>query len=218
MNDSRRYTLRSMRRLSLAILLLSALPVTLSHAQGHNHDHGHMQELKADTPTVSDQSLYNISSEWMTIDGQKVTLSSLQGQPRLVAMLYTSCTTACPMIVEDMKGLRSRLPEKLQGQLHITAFSFDPTRDTPERLREFAKKRSLNLQHWSILTPAVASSASELAAALGVKFKKVKDDYIHSNVIFLLNEKGEIVASKEGLGKTSKEFEAAIATLLQKKK
>jgi len=40
---------------------------------------------------------------------------------------------------------------------------------------------------------------AELAASPGVRYKRLKNgDFIHSNVIFLLNSKGEIVAQKEG--------------------
>jgi protein SCO1/2 len=168
------------------------------------------EELKAGAPTITGESLYNLKSEWQHMDGKKIKLSALAGRPRLVAMLYTSCATACPMLVEDMKQIRARLPAEKQKMLDLTVFSFDPARDTPQTLRKFADKRKLDLQTWSLLSPSKPAGATELAAALGVQFKKVKDDYIHSNVIFLLNDKGEIVARKEGLSSQSPEFESAL--------
>jgi protein SCO1 len=166
---------------------------------------------------TSGQSLFNIQSKWKTSDGNEVMLASLKGKNQLVAMLYTSCPTACPMIVEDMNSIRARLPADLQGKLNLAAFSFDPSRDTPDHLKAFVTKRRLDLSYWKLMSPVKDSSANELAAALGVRFKKVKNDYVHSNVLFLLNENGEIVSSKEGLGNKSESFDRAVLDLLKNK-
>ena len=184
-----------------ASLVLSAPAL----ADDHSH-HAHHAAPEAVEAKLSGSSLYNLESSWRDASGKPVALSSLAGRPRLVAMLYTGCKTACPLLVQDMKTLRDKLPKKTQAKISLTVFSLDAQNDTPEHLAAFASKMSLG-ENWALLSPRGAGDVTEIASALGVQYKRLESgDYIHSNVIFLLNEKGEIVAKKEGLKTTSEDF------------
>ena len=51
------------------------------------------------------------------------------------------------------------------------------------------------------MSPASADDTLEMAALLGVKFKKSADgQFAHSNVITILNPEGEIIHQQIGLG------------------
>ncbi len=201
---------------SANIFLVSLVCFGVSaHAHDHEkHAHSAHAAPKAAAAAISGKSLYNIQSKWYDVDNKRTDLKSLGGQPRLVTMLYTSCTSACPMLVDKMKGVVNSLSESEKAKLKMALFSFDPRRDTPKHLKGFAQKQSLNLQNWTLLSPVQEADSTELANALGVQFKKVKDDYIHSNVIFLLDGNGELVASDEGLGKARSQFIAEVKKLL----
>jgi protein SCO1/2 len=164
---------------------------------------GH-HELKA-SPALSGSSVLQLDSSWKTQNGDTIKLSALAGTPRLVVMLYTSCETACPLIVEDLKGITEALTPAQRKKVAVTLFSIDPARDTPAALAAFAKKRHLP-KDWELLT-SDAHTVSELAAALGFRYKRLADgEYIHSNVIFLLNQQGVAIARKEGLKTPAKDF------------
>ncbi len=59
-----------------------------------------------------------------------------KGQAGLVAFVYLDCADACPRthaVFQELDRLAAEDPE-LDGRLVLTTVSFDPVRDTPERL------------------------------------------------------------------------------------
>lgn len=185
-----------MRIVLLFIFIFS--PATFAH---ENHD----DEMKASAP-LSDESILQLGSKWKNQKGEMVNISDLRGKPRLVVMLFTKCETACPLIVEDLKEVAKDISsEKALDKFEVSIFSLDSYRETPESLLDFSKKRKLP-NEWGLFT-ANADAVAELAAALGVRYKRLPNgDFIHSNVIYFLNSKGEIVAQKEGIKTPRGEF------------
>lgn len=160
------------------------------------HDQ-HGAELKATAP-LPGASIFQLESEWKNQKGDSTRLTSLRGSARLIVMLFTKCDTACPLIVEDLKQIASEVEAGRKNKIGVSIFSLDSFRETPESLSAFAVKRKLP-QHWGLFT-SNASAVAELAAALGVRYKRLPDgDYIHSNNIYFLNKNGEVVAQKEGI-------------------
>jgi protein SCO1/2 len=178
------------------------IPLMLVFSQisaAHEGHEGH-EALKAKAP-LPGASVFQLDSEWKNQNGEKTKLSELRGKPRLVAMLYTRCDTACPLIAEDLKETAA----EAGGKTGAAIFSLDSFRETPESLKAFAKKRKLPPE-WELFT-ADADAVAGLAAALGVRYKRLPNgDFLHSNVIYLLNAEGEIVAQKEGIKSPRAEF------------
>lgn len=169
--------------------------------EGHEGHEGHGEEL-ALIPRLSDASVLQLDTSWKNQNEKSTKLSELNGKPRLLVMLYTRCETACPLIVEDLKQIYRKLDSK---KIEVSIFSFDSFKETPKSLLDFATKRKLPSE-WMLYT-ADANAVSELAAALGVRYKRLASgDFIHSNVIFYLNDRGEIAAQKEGLKTSDAEF------------
>lgn len=182
---------------SLALLLF---PQTSFAHGGHEHE----AEMKAEAP-LPGLSVFKLDSKWKNQKGEEVKLSDLRGRPRVVAMLFTRCETACPLIVEDLKKIAEEAGAKKKSPVEVSIFSLDSFRETPESLAAFATKRKLPA-HWGLFT-SNADAVAELAAALGIRYKRLPDgDFIHSNVIFLLNADGEIAARKEGLKTPREDF------------
>lgn len=150
--------------------------------------------------TATDESLFQVESNWTNQNGKKQPLGQLSGKPQLVAMVYTNCQYACPRIIADLKSLESELADWSSNEFGITIISIDPERDTPERLLEYSTDNNLNLDHWTLLH-GDASDVLELANLLGVRYQKTPTgDFSHSNIITLLNAQGEIVHQQNGLG------------------
>jgi protein SCO1/2 len=163
------------------------------------------QELKAGV-VYSDRSLYQLESKWTSDMARDVRLGVLHGKPQLVAMVFTSCEYACPIIVNDLKRIESALPENVRTNVGLLLISFDHERDTPKKLNDFRKRMELPLERWTLLR-GDADDVRELAALLGVNYRKeARGQYAHSNVISLLNTNGEVVFQQSGLNIPTGEF------------
>ena len=153
---------------------------------------------------VSDKSLYQVDSTWTTDAGKEIRLSSLAGHPQVVTMFFTSCEYACPILANDMKKLEAALPEAIRTNVGFVLVTFDSERDTAGALAKYRKIRSIP-EHWTLLT-AGPDDILELAALLGVKFKKdARGQFAHSNLITVLNSEGEIATQQVGLNRDPSE-------------
>ena len=164
-------------------------------------------------PPASGMSVYQLNSHWTDAYGRDIYLKDLEGGPRLIVMLYTRCQSACPLIIEDMKGIVASLPEAQRSKLSISLFSIDSENETTETLRQFAETRKLGT-NWRLFRSG-KSEVSTLAAALGFRYKRLgNNEYVHSNVIYLLNGRGEIIAHKEGFETSRADFAKMILSRL----
>jgi len=144
----------------------------------------------------SDSSIYQLESVWKTESGKETTLNSLKGKKQIMAMIFTSCTYACPLILNDLKKIESALDH---DEADFLLISIDPARDTPEALTAYAKNNKLELKKWRLLT-GDETGISELAAVLGFKYKKEPDgSFSHSNIINVFDENGEVEYQHFGL-------------------
>jgi protein SCO1/2 len=142
----------------------------------------------------SSESLFHIESVFQDQNETKVRLADLKGRPTLVAMFYANCPTVCPRLIVELKGIEERLPEDKRGQLRVVLISFDPERDTPKVLSDFAKNWKMDPQRWQLWSGAVAAS-------LGVRYRSTPEGEIsHSAPIVLLNTEGEIDTRLESPG------------------
>jgi protein SCO1 len=167
---------------------------------GGHHDHSQHTAGGLAMAEPTDMSIYNVHSTWNTQRGEKIKLSDLQGKIQLVAMVYASCEYTCPRIVADMKRIETAVTSQYGDKVGLVLVTIDPARDTPDKLRAFAEKSHLDPNRW-LLLQGQDSDILELAAMLGVQYKKTSDtDFSHSNVITVLNPAGEIVHQQVGLG------------------
>lgn len=166
----------------------------------HKHEH---QTLPATPAALSGDSLYQLESTWRDQNGAVQPLRALAGKPVVAAMIYTSCEFACPLIVRDMLAIQNALGGGGDGAQHaaqFVLFSFDPARDTPAAMRDYAAQKSLPAPRWRLLA-SDDDATLELAVALGVRFQPVGGgDFAHSNIVFVLGCGGEVTHRQEGLG------------------
>jgi len=149
--------------------------------------------VSAPSPTASDAaySVYDLGSRWRDQTGNEVTLASLRGTPRVVAMIYTHCSATCPMIVDAMKRLEARAP----GDAGFVLVSLDPDRDSADRLAAYAREHGLSAR-WTLLT-GTDDAVRDLAAALGTKYRRLSaTELAHTNTITVLDASGSVVAQQ----------------------
>ena len=157
----------------------------------------HANQTTQATSQPSGKSLFNLTGEWQDQAGHAFHFKDLAGKPVLVAMIFTHCQNACPRIMVDLKRIEKAIPAPQSVQFLLV--SMDPERDTPEVLAQFSQEWSVNNRNWTFIT-APEDLVLEIAAVLGVRYQKTAEGgFNHSNLITLLNAKGEIANQQTGL-------------------
>ena len=144
------------------------------------------------------RSLYQAPLAWRNDRGESVTLDRFQGTPVVLTMVFTSCQATCPLTMGKLVEIQKKFDrEKIAAEFVIV--SFDPARDTPERLAAYRKSTNHQNPNWTFLVGSEEDTRM-LAMLLGIKYSRNPEtgDIMHDNKIVLLNGSGEI--SKELLG------------------
>ena len=82
-------------------------------------------------------------------DGNKFTDAQLKGRPWIACFVFTHCAGPCPMMFSKMSGMQKAAAD---ADVKLVSFTVDPTRDTPEVLKEKAKQLDAQPGRWVFLT------------------------------------------------------------------
>jgi protein SCO1/2 len=165
-------------------------------------------------PPLSDRSLFQLDSSWTNDQSASLKLGALGGRPLVITMFFAKCEYACPVLVHDMKKVQAALPPEVRGKIGFVLVSFDTERDTPAALADYRKIHELPA-NWTLLRGA-PDDVLELAALLGVKFKKdVRGQFAHSNILTVLNTGGEVTHQQIGLNQPPDETVKQLVQLLR---
>lgn len=146
------------------------------------------------------ESLDAFDSTFTDQSGHTVTLASYHGRPVVLAMIYTHCTSACPLLLNSLRRLETALPAAQRADTWFVLVTLDPAHDPPDTLRAFAASRGLDLARWRLLRGS-REATTELAAILGVKVREEGDGAIaHSSNLYLLDSQGVVRHTVVGLG------------------
>lgn len=156
------------------------------------------KEKSKQSETIPSNSIFNLSTEWQNQKGETLQLKNLQGKTLVVVMIYTSCKTACPILVAKMKTIEEKIDRKDIEKVSLVLVSIDPETDTPTRLAEFAKINKMDAPQWVFLT-SNKDATQEFANVLSMKYKRISPiDFSHSNIISIFKPNGQLVSQEEG--------------------
>jgi cytochrome c peroxidase len=149
---------------------------------------------------------------------QPLSLQTLFGQKLVVlSFIYTLCGDAqgCPMASMTLAQTAKRLAARkdLAAQLRFISVSFDPARDTPEVLEDYARHFRPQGFDWRF----VAAAPAEMGALLGgyrQDLQREGGELAHSLRVFLIDPQGRIRNEYTSGFLDSKLLGADIETLL----
>lgn len=155
-------------------------------------------EREVKTENLS-KSVFQLDTDWENQDGQKIKLADLKGKTLVMAMIYTSCKTACPRLTAEMKEIEQNLGKYDPQKVRLVLVSIDPEVDTPEKMKDYLKQNDFNGEQWVFLRSDDAGTR-EFANVLSVKYKQISPvDFSHSNIISVFSDQGVLTFQKEGL-------------------
>ena len=139
---------------ALALFLCCA---TRARAQ-HSHEQ-HVHEQQQQTPAQTSEKFTRTSASY---DVPDVTLTDMNGArvrlasalaydgPVFLQFIFTTCPTICPVMSSTLSSAQEKLGTDA-ARVRMVSISIDPEQDTPERLREYARKFKAGPQ-WMFLT------------------------------------------------------------------
>lgn len=179
---------------------------------------GHRTDPQRDEPATAAESasetagasIYALDLSLVDDGGRSLRLADLRGQTIVAAMMYTTCTSVCPRVTEDMKVIERRLSASDKHGVTFALFSLDPSRDTSEALRRFASEHQLTASQWRLFALS-EDGVRDLAAVLGVKYRREDDEISHSAMIFVIDREGVVRHRQLGLNGDQRALVEALA-------
>ncbi len=162
---------------------------------------------------------YNLINQ----EGKEVKFPELIiGNITVLGFIYTHCPDICPMTTHNMHLTEKQLKENGIDDVKFVALSFDPDRDSPEVLKEFAKIRDLDFKNWALLT-GEKNTVDELLRRFDVKAIKTDENLdeegtleysmMHTDRIALIDENGRLRKNYKGSKLNIEEIIKDIKTL-----
>ncbi|WP_424019384.1 SCO family protein [Halorientalis pallida] len=97
-------------------------------------------------------------------------------EPLALTFVFSNCMTACPLLTQALVSAQGKaLDEGWGDAVEFAEITFDPARDTPERLRTYADERNVALDagNWTFLRPETEARAKAVVQEqFGVHFEK----------------------------------------------
>lgn len=146
---------------------------------------------------------------------QTLRLSELRGKTVLVNFIYANCALPqfCVRVTNHFGSLRQRFASRVGKDLMLLTITFDPARDTPERLVEYASQWQADPASWRFLTGPIAE-VGRVCAMFGVDFFPDEGLMNHSVHTVLIGSDGRLVANIEGNRYTANQLGDLVASAL----
>ena len=130
---------------------------------------------------------------------QPVTLSALRGKVVALNFIYTNCALPqfCFRLANHFGSIQRRFGALMGKDLILLTVTFDPARDQPERLAEYAKQWNADSSSWHFLTGAVPD-VRRVCSLFGVQ--AFRDDGLmnHSSRTAVIDRQGRLDRQHRG--------------------
>jgi protein SCO1/2 len=148
---------------------------------------------------------------------QPVTLSSLRGKVVALNFIYTTCALPqfCFRMANHFSAIQRRLGARMGQDLILLTVTFDPVRDQPEQLAEYAKQWKTDPRTWRFLTGGVPD-VKAVCSLFGVNAFPDEGLMNHSTRTAVIDREGRLAASIEGNDYTTAQLADLLETVIQR--
>jgi cytochrome oxidase Cu insertion factor (SCO1/SenC/PrrC family) len=142
-------------------------------------------------PAKEGEVLFNVPAFALTDqNNQPITDRTLRGKPWVAAFIFTHCAGPCPMMSANMVKLQKRVSSP---NLRLVSFTVDPTRDTPEVLKQYASNLGADESRWSFVTGTDQQMQDVARGMLMTAVPATESDpIIHSTKFLLVDAEGGV--------------------------
>ena len=180
---------RFFKTVLLVVVLMTAMTHQLAFAQASDGTYSEDEALEISQAAIG-RELAKL--ELTNSYGQAVNLADYAGQPLLVSMIFTSCHHVCPALTRHLKTAVEAARAALgHSSFKVVTIGFDTENDTPERMRDFARKQSIDDPQWEFLSGTPETIAT-LVENLGFIYFTTPRGFDHITQVTIVNRDGEI--------------------------
>ena len=117
-----------------------------------------------------------------SLEGTPVQFYEHSGKVRVVEFMFTNCPDICPVTTANLVEIQKELKEKevFGNKVNFFAITFDPAKDTPEVLREYASTLKMDLNGWVILRGSEEETRKIVESYGGFVEKQPDGSFAHS--------------------------------------
>jgi protein SCO1/2 len=124
--------------------------------------------------------------------GRQVRLADYRGKPLLVNFVYTGCNAACPLTTKLLAdAIRKARGVVGSDSFRVLTIGFNLPYDSPEAMRDFARRYGLDAANWEFLTPFDAQVAA-LTADFGFTWQPTSWGFDHVTQVTVVDREGRI--------------------------
>ena len=169
--------------LTAGLLLLAALSAEAGTAPDQ-------EETLAKSRAVLGNTLPDLA--FRDTDGRTVRLAELRGRPLLVSLVYTACSDICPTLIQNLYPIIENAQAMFGADsFRVVTVGFDAARDTPERMRSFARQQGVDLPGWMFLS-ADQDTIDALTEAVGFTVYPLAGGFGHLAQVTVVDADGRI--------------------------
>jgi protein SCO1/2 len=177
--------------IALLVLLWSITGTVTLHAESTATDGGY----DADSAVATSQAAIGKPLEdYMFYDrqGRPVNLSAYRGKPLLISMIFTSCHHVCPAITRHLATAVDAAREAMgEDSFQVLTIGFDTPVDTPDAMRVFANKQSIDDPNWEFLSGS-ADEIARLVDNIGFVYFPSPRGFDHINQVTVIDRDGVV--------------------------
>jgi protein SCO1/2 len=194
-----------MKLLAAAAALLFSAAVSAHHVEL-------LPPLEYEPPAAGTYALHRImpapEGRVVGLSGKTEPLSRYtRGAITLLGFIYTTCADpdGCPLAYRVFDALQEEIAgnPRLQGKVRFVTLSFDPMRDTPEVMRDYAGSRAVDKGaglRWYFLTtrsprelePLVEGFGQDVVTTIDRTSGKPRRELSHVLKVFLIDAAGDV--------------------------
>lgn len=149
--------------------------------------------------------------------GTRVSLSQFRGKVVALNFIYTSCVLPqfCYRLANQFSVVQKRLQARMGTDLVLLTVTFDPARDTPARMAEYARQWIADRSAWRFLTGGV-DEVTEVCRRFGVDAFADEGLIRHSTRTVVIDRRGAVAATIEGNRHTATQLGDLVASVLDR--
>lgn len=142
-------------------------------------------------------------------------LSDFRGKVVAINFIYTACAYPqfCFRIANHFGVLQRRFADRLGTDLVLLTVTFDPARDQPEVLAEYARQWNADPDRWHFLS-GTENDIRRVTELFGVQFLPEEGQLNHSVRTGIIGRDGRLVANIEGNEHTATQLGDLVQTVL----